>query len=71
MVGLLAFDAIVGFTFLDSASTGILMVESANVSQTLIALFLEGMAGAAVVAFVTMQFWKGKKVISVKSRTDF
>jgi len=66
MVGLLAFDAMVGFTFLDSASRGILMVESASVSQTMIALFLEGMAGAAVVSFVTMQFWKGKEVKSAK-----
>lgn len=71
MVGLVVFDAIVGFTFLDSASTGILMVESASVPQTLIALFLEGMAGAAVVAFVTMQFWKGKKVVSINHQDEF
>ncbi len=66
MFGLLLFDAAVGFTFLDSASRGILMVESASVPQTMIALFLEGMAGAAVVSFITMQFWKGKKVTTIE-----
>jgi len=66
----LVFNAVTGFTFLDSASRGILMVESASVTQTLIALFLEGMAGAAVVSFITMQFWKGKKVVSVKSPSE-
>lgn len=69
MIGLFAFDAAVGFTFLDSASRGILMVESASVSQTMIALFLEGMAGAAVVSFITMQFWKGK-VPTVKKLSE-
>ncbi|GAB5416129.1 MAG: hypothetical protein Crog4KO_12860 [Crocinitomicaceae bacterium] len=69
MFGLLLFDAAVGFTFLDSASRGILMVESASVPQTMIALFLEGMAGAAVVSFITMQFWKGKKVKTIEDES--
>lgn len=70
MLGLLLFDAAVGFTFLDSASRGILMVQSASVPQTMIALFLEGMAGAAVVSFVTMQFWKGKTVTSTEGEVS-
>jgi hypothetical protein len=69
MVGLLVFDAAIGFTFLDSASRGILLVESASVTQTMIALFLEGMAGAAVVSFITMQFWKGK-ASEIPSRSE-
>ena len=61
IAGLIAFNALVGFNFTGRVSEGILFVEANSMTQVIIALFLEGMAGAATVSFAIMQYFKNLK----------
>lgn len=58
MLGLVAFNAVAGIDFAENISPGILLVETHSLTQVMIALFLEGIAGAATVSFLLMQYFK-------------
>lgn len=61
IAGLIVFNAIVGFDFAANISEGILLVETNSMTEVIISLFLEGMAGAATVSFIMMQYFKNLK----------
>lgn len=58
IVGLVLFNLTIGIDFVGEVADGILLVKTDSLSQVIIALFLEGMAGAATVSFILMQHFK-------------
>lgn len=56
--GLLLFNLIFEPEFLRRITTGVLLVETTSVPQVVLSLFIEGVAGSAVVSFILLQYWK-------------
>lgn len=59
--GLLLFNVIFEPEFLSHVTKGVLIVETTSVPQVIISLFIEGVAGTAVVSFVLLQYWKNHR----------
>lgn len=56
--GLVLFNFLFAPDFLSSVTTRVLVFEASTVPQVVISLFMEGIAGAAIVSFALMQYWK-------------
>lgn len=56
--GLLLFNLIFEPEFLRRITTGVLLVETTSVPQVVLSMFIEGVAGSAVVSFILLQYWK-------------
>ena len=46
-------------SFVSSFVNGSLFGEETSLSKVAVGIFMEGMAGSAIVSFTTMQYWKG------------
>ncbi len=58
--GLLLFNVIFEPEFLSQVSTGVLIVQTTSFPQVILSLFIEGVAGSAVVSFILLQYWKNQ-----------
>lgn len=61
MIGLGLFVAIIDPNYVAKISNGILLAQADTLGKVIASLFIEGMAGAAVVSFGVMQYWKNYK----------
>jgi len=56
---LVLYILVIDTSFVTSFVNGSLFGEETSLSKVAVGIFIEGMAGAAIVSFTTMQYWKG------------
>ncbi len=64
VLGFVLFAGVIKPTFLNEIQGGMFMMNKLTLGQATAGLFLEGIAGSAITAFILMQIWKDDKKVS-------
>lgn len=61
MVGLIFYVTLIDKNFMGNFNNTLMFGTDITLTQMVIAIFMEGMAGAAIISFTLMQYWKNVK----------
>lgn len=63
IIAFILYSKLIDVNFIHNFKGGIIFSATSEISlgQLMAALFIEGMAGSAIISFTTMQYWKGVK----------
>mgnify|MGYP006143697019 CR=1 FL=1 len=61
IIGLVIYTGFIDTNFMSHFSHSLMFGDDITLVQMVIGVFMEGMAGAAIISFATMQYWKNVK----------